>query len=366
MERHNVRGTMSPMTSAEVLRRRIATQRLRGPGMQRAADVVRLLACVQSQECAHAFWSLGMRTSGLGYADVQAEFNAGLMLRTHILRPTWHLVPAEDIRWILAATSARVQQLNGTMYRREGLGPATLDRGAELICELLRGGQYRTRAELGATLAAEGLVASRFRLAYVIMNAELEGLICSGPMRGGQQTYALLAERAPEVGSRAGDLGELAWRFYAGHGPASLRDLARWATLTQSQAGSATEAASERLERVAVDGVPHWFDPAAASAAATDRALLLPVYDEATLSYPAVNFPRAELYPQAAHPEPSAGAVVVGEANIGTWRRELRGKSVIVDVAVASGRSARDLRLVTAAAEELAAFLGRQLELTIR
>lgn len=333
--------------------------------MQHAADVVRLLACVQSQECAHAFWSLGMRTSGLGYADVQAEFDAGIVLRTHILRPTWHLVAAEDIRWILAATSARVQQLNGTMYRREGLGPTTLDRGAELIRELLRGGQYRTRAELGATLAAEGLVANRFRLAYVIMNAELEGLICSGPMRGAQQTYALLAERAPDAGSRAGDLGELARRFYAGHGPASLRDLARWATLTQIQAGRATEAAAERLERVAVDGVPHWFDPAAASAPVTDRALLLPVYDEATLSYPGVNFPRAEHYPLGAHPQPSAGAVVVGEVNIGTWRRELRGKNVIVEVAVARGRSARDLRLVTEAAEELAAFLGRQLELAI-
>jgi Winged helix DNA-binding domain len=213
---------MNPVIS-EVLRRRLATQRLSGPRLQHAVDVVRLLACPQSQECAHAFWSLGMRTSGLGYADVQAEF--------------------------------------------------------------------------GALLAAEGLVASRFRLAYVIMNAELEGLICSGPMRGAQQTYALLDERAPEAGSRTGDLGELAWRFYAGHGPASVRDLARWATLTQSQAGGATEAADDRLERVDVHGVPHWFDPAAGEVAGADRALLLPVYDEATLSYPGVNFPRAEPYP---------------------------------------------------------------------
>ena len=356
---------MSSVTSSHVLRRRIAIQRLRGPGLQRAADVVRLLTCVQSQGCAHAFWSLGMRCSALGFADVQGEFDAGTMLRTHMLRPTWHLVAAEDIRWILAATSARVQQLNGTMYRREGLDPATLDRGAELVSTVLRGGQYRTRTELGAALKAEGLVASRFRLAYVIMNAELEGVICSGPMRGGQQTYALLDERTPARSSRAGDLGELARRFYTGHGPASVRDLARWATLSLGQAGGATEAAADRLERVDVEGVPHWFDPAAPEAVRSDRALLLPVYDEATLSYPAVNFPRAEPYPQAAHPEQSAGAVVVDETNIGTWRRELRGNSVIVDVAVAPGRSARDLRLVAGAAEELAAFLGKQLTLTI-
>jgi hypothetical protein len=351
--------------TADVLRRRLATQRLRGPALQCAADVVRLLTCVQSQECAHAFWSLGMRTSGLGFAEVQAEFDEGTVLRTHILRPTWHLVAAEDIRWILAATSARVQQLNQTMYRREGLDRPTLDRGAELIAELLRGRQYRTRAELGAALAAAGRAADRFRLAYVIMNAELEGLICSGPLRGAQQTYALLEERAPAAQARAGDLGELAWRFYAGHGPANVRDLARWATLTLGQAASATEAAEDRLEQLEVDGVPHWFDPAASATAGPDRALLLPVYDEATLTYPAVNFARAEHYPQDAGPVQSAGAVVVGETNIGTWRRELRGATVLVDVAVASGRPVRELRLVADAAAELAAFLGRSLELRI-
>ena len=97
---------------------RIATQRLAGNGLARAADVVSLLACVQSQEHAHAFWSLGMRTAGLTYAEVQGEFDAGTFLRTHILRPTWHFVAAADLHWIQAVTAARVQQLNGTIYRQ--------------------------------------------------------------------------------------------------------------------------------------------------------------------------------------------------------------------------------------------------------
>ena len=116
--------------------------------MPTATDIVRLLTCVQSQECAHAFWSLGMRSSAVTMAEVQAEFDAGRFLRTHILRPTWHLVPvvpAEDIRWILKVTSARVQQVNSTIYRRENLDPAVLDRGAELITQVLRGRRYQTR-----------------------------------------------------------------------------------------------------------------------------------------------------------------------------------------------------------------------------
>jgi hypothetical protein len=106
-------------------------------------------------------------------------------------------------------------------------------------------------------------------------------------LRGAQQTYALLEERAPAAQARVGDLGELAWRCYAGHGPANVRDLARWATLTLGQAESATEAAEDRLEHLEIDGVPHWFDPAASATAGPDRAVLLPVYDEATLTYPA-------------------------------------------------------------------------------
>ena len=120
------------MTPA-VLARRIAGQYLADNGLTTATDVVRSLTCVQSQEWAHAVWSLGQRTRELTYDQVQAEFDRGDFVRTHILRPTWHFVAAADLRWIQAVTAPRVQQLNGTMYRREGLAPADLDRALTRI-----------------------------------------------------------------------------------------------------------------------------------------------------------------------------------------------------------------------------------------
>src|SRR5688500_10610619 len=183
------------MTRQDVLQRRLATQMLQGEGLPRAADVVRLLGCVQSQEYAHALWSLGMRTSGLRAADVQAEFDRGDFLRRHSVRPTWHYVAGRELGWILAVTAPRVQQLNQTIYRQEDLDLATLDRGLAVIVDPLKGGRYRTRAELGQALADQRLVSERLGLAYIVMNAELRGVICSGPMRGTQQTYALLEER---------------------------------------------------------------------------------------------------------------------------------------------------------------------------
>jgi hypothetical protein len=349
-----------------ILRRRLATQRLVGPKLATATEAVRLLTCVQSQEWAHAFWSLGMRSTAATAEQVRAEFDRGSFLRTHILRPTWHLVPAEDIRWILAATSPRVQRINQTQYRQLQLSQRILDRSTELIIELLSGGQHLTRAELGQGLSGAGIEATGLRLGYVIMNAELEAVICSGPMRGAQHTYGLLDERVPPGDSSDGDLPELARRFFVGHGPASAPDLARWASLTSAQANAAVAEVASELEAVELEGLQQWFDPGAPEPAPFDGALLLPLYDEVTLSYPTINFPLAEQHPHPPGADVLIGCVVVAETNVGLWRRVIKGQKVIIDVVLSPAMTAKQRMEVEAAATELAAFLSKRLELTIR
>jgi hypothetical protein len=354
------------MTRREVLRRRLATQRLHGDRLSSATDVVRLLACVQSQEFAHALWSLGMRTSGVTVADVQAEFDRGGFLRTHILRPTWHFVAAEDIRWIMELTAPRVQRLNQTIYRQEDLDPATLDRGAALIAEELRDGRCRTRAELAQALADRGLTSQRLRLAYIVMNAELEGVICSGPIRGAQQTYALLDERAPRAAGPTGDAAELAYRFFLGHGPASIQDLARWSSLTVTQCREAVDAIKDQLECATVEGVELWFDPGTPQAStAAAPALLLPLYDELTLSYPTINFPPASGHPHQPGQDLFVGSVIIAETNVGLWRRTFKGSKMIMQVTIAPGVVAHSGSLIETAAAGLASFAGKELELMI-
>ena len=359
---------MTEITRQDVLQRRLATQRLQTDQLPSAAEVVRLLGCVQSQEYAHALWSLGMRTSGLRAADVQAEFDRGDFLRTHILRPTWHFVPAEDIRWIQEVTAPRVQKLNQTIYRQESLDPATLDRGVALIVEELKGGRYRTRAELGQALADHHLVSQRLGLAYIVMNAELQGVICSGTMRGAQQTYALLDERVPRSAAssaKARDATELARRFFVGHGPASIQDLARWSSLTISQCRDAVDAVKDRLDCVTVEGLELWFDPDTPPAGQSSGALLVPLYDELTLSYPVINFPQAAGHPHTPGEDLFVGSVIIAETNVGTWRRAVKGRKMIMEIVLAPAVGRRSGALVEAAAGKLATFLGKELELTI-
>jgi hypothetical protein len=349
-------------TAADVLHARLATQRLLADRFAGPTEAVAALTAVQSQEFAHALWSLRLRLAGGTEAELRAAFDRGDFLRTHVLRPTWHFLPAEDIGWLLQITGPRVQRLNGTVYRREELDQAALDRAAATITDALAGGVMRTRTELGELLGTSGV-----RLAYQVMNAELEGLIASGPMRGAQHSYALLADRVPAGRRRSGDLAELAFRFYAGHGPASESDLSRWASLTRRQVAEATEAAADRLAWAEVDGQRLWFAPEAPRVPADPAygALLLPLYDELTLSYPRLSFPEAEGHPHPPGEDRYAGCVVVGDRNVGLWRRTVRGGTVVVDVALAPGLTREAHEKVRIAATDLARFLERRLELTI-
>jgi len=210
------------------VRRRLREQRLAGPPAATPADVVRWLGAVQAQEFAEAKWSLAERGDGTDDA-VEASFARGEILRTHVLRPTWHFVAREDVRWLLRLTRPRVHALNRFMYGKLGLGADVLARGQAELARALAGGEALTRRELAGRLAAAGLPAAGLALGYVLMHAELEEVICSGPRRGRQQTYVLLDDRVPGGGPelpRERALAELAQRYFSSHGPATIRDFA--------------------------------------------------------------------------------------------------------------------------------------------
>ncbi len=191
------------MNDNDVAHARLANQRLTATTFTTAAEVVGWLVAVQAQEYAGAKAALGLRARGLDDAAVERAFNAGEILRTHVLRPTWHFVTPADIRWLLQLTAPRVHQTNGSMYRRLELDAETLRRCSDVISGALQGGQALTRDQLRDALAAAGIATSGGpdrdgqRLAYIVMWAELEGLIASGPRLGKQFSYMLLERARP-------------------------------------------------------------------------------------------------------------------------------------------------------------------------
>ncbi|NYG05781.1 hypothetical protein BJ986_000268 [Phycicoccus badiiscoriae] len=354
------------MDPASVLAQRLATQRLSSAPLPRAADAVRLLTCVQSQERDHAFFSLALRSRKDRYAAVRREFDEGAFVRTHILRPTWHFVAPEDLRWILALTSARVLSGMAGRHRQLGLDDVRrLDDGLDLLAILLQDKHFLTRRELGEAFVERGSpIRPGEQLGHLLLVAELRGLVCSGPMKGVHHSYALVDEVIAPTPERSRDeaLVELVRRFFSGHGPASVKDFTRWATMTVSDTKAAL-AQIDDLEEVVVDCIPHWFDPSQVRrrSPAAPAAYLLPTYDEVVLSYPGVNFPALPDHPYSAHPDPFWATVVLDRTNVGLWKRTVRPDVVEVEVRLAPGLTAPGREKVRLAAQRLAGFHGRDL-----
>jgi hypothetical protein len=221
-------------------------------------------------------------------------------------------------------------------FRQLALDTGILTRATTVFERALRDAQYLTRAELGTQLERVGLVATGVRLALLALHAELEGVMCSGPRRGKQLTYALLAERAPRARrlSRDEALGELARRYFRSHGPATIRDFVWWSGLTNADAKRGLE--MNRTRHRAVDGRPYWTVGRAQPGGTRDRTVhLLPVYDEYLVSYrdrdavphrpPAIKSrPRESMTFQ--HVLVIAGQVA------GTWKTVRKANGLTVDV----------------------------------
>ncbi len=187
------------MNTSEILKLRLYNSGLSHSPFKSAVEAVSHSGAVQAQDFSAAKWALGLRIKNSTDEDIEKAFNDGKILRIHVMRPTWHFVRPEDIRWMLELTAPRVKSLLANYNRKLGLDDALFARSNSAIVKALEGRTYLTRQELNAILADTGIGTDVQRLAHIITRAELDGLICSGPRRGKQFTYALLDERVEAI-----------------------------------------------------------------------------------------------------------------------------------------------------------------------
>lgn len=349
----------------------IAAQRLRNQYLATSfraepAGLVAHMGAVQAQEFPFAKWGLAVRLGrGCVDADIEEAFTAGRILRTHVLRPTWHFVAADDIRWMLDLTGPRVMRTVDSWTRREGIDGGTLRRAATVVARALDRGVTLTRAELGQRLRRASITVSAMQMAFVTMYAELEGIVCSGPRRGKQFTYALMAERAPGAPQMARDesLAELTRRYFTSHGPATIRDFVWWSGLTVADTRRGLE--MTRATRRAVDGLDYWSigEVKARPAAAVH---LLPIYDEYLVAY------RDRVaVPHGPGTVAAAGggvtfrhALVSGGQVAGTWNVRATRRGWALTVTPMRRLSGAEREGIGAAGARFARFLGQPVDVT--
>ncbi|MGH9800416.1 MAG: winged helix DNA-binding domain-containing protein, partial [Blastocatellia bacterium] len=237
----------------------------------------------------------------------------------------------------------------------------------KVIAKALQGGRQLTRDELRRVLAQAGIaMGSEFRMAYLMMHAELEGLVCSGARRGKQFTYALLEERAPQAKTLERDeaLYELTRRYFASRGPATLHDFVWWSGLTMADAKRGVAAAKPRLEQATLNGQTYWFSPTAPVGSKTlQTAYLLPNYDEYGIAYR----DRSAMFDaERARQLVFNYLIVINGRLAGTWKRTLRKNEVELETNTFERLTKAENRAVAATARQYGAFLGLPVVLTER
>jgi hypothetical protein len=352
------------LTHAQIARLRLQSQHLADKPFAKPEQVVQWLGAVQAQDYAGAKWAIAQRTAGATDADIDRAFDDGKILRTHVLRPTWHFVLPADIRWLLKLTVPRITAANVAYNRQLELDDALFKRSNALLAKALRGGRQLTRAELGAVLQRGKIAATGHRLGRIIMHAELAAVVCSGARRDKQLTYALLAERAPQSVTldRAEALGQLARRYFTSHGPATLRDYAWWSGLAAADARAGLEMVKPELASQVVEGSTYWFAPPSEVAVTSHPSIhLLPNYDEQFVAYrdrtAAVPFAlRKKVDPKAL--AIIGNVVVMNGQMIGSWRRRIEKHGVIIETSLLIKLNKLQRAALQTAVERYARFIG--------
>lgn len=360
-----VEMTERDITEGDIVAWRRRASGLTGPVTHDASEVVRRLLAVQAQDHQPTLWSIGQRCAEPRPVGLDRWFDAGEAVRTHVLRPTWHLVAPEDLRWLLTLTAPRVQQVCGTTYRQCGFDAEVRHRAAGVIAGVLADAGPMTRAELGAVLVGDGYNPDPVAIGYLLMHAELEQVICSGPMAGRKHTYALMDDRVPGAPALAFDdaRARLIRRYLHGHGPASVADIAWWSSLTMTSLQAGIDALAGELIRIDLAGTTYWAvgePPEPVSAPYVD---LLPTFDEYVIGFSRTR----RLVVPGAMPETSPGrftnTVVLDGLVRGGWSRRLRAAQVDVTVTLDHDLSPAEHGALLRAADRYGSFLDREAHL---
>jgi hypothetical protein len=344
---------------------RIRAQKLQGSAFKSVKEVVAHMGAMQAQDFAMALWALGVRTANPTKPDVENAFDKGEILRTHLMRPTWHFVAADDIYWMLELTAPQIKIAARTRYIFWGFNEDILRRAFDRIQNVLAGGQAKTREELMLDLQQAGINTDEGRSYHLMLWAELEQVVCSGPLKGKEHTYTLLEERVPQknILSKEEALYKLALRFFTSHAPATLADFVWWSGLKTTDARKALQSIEKEMETFQHNGVLHYFPKDSQSITSTPHALFLPAFDEYVIAYKDRSLilnPDWGKYAISNNGVFKPIIVLDGQV-VGIWKRSFKKESVVVEPELFKSLNASEQKLLEQAAGKYAAYEGKSL-----
>lgn len=248
------------------------------------------------------------------------------------------------------------------MYRQLELDTKFFKRCTSVLVHALQGGKHLTRTALQAALKQKKITADGMRLGYIMMHAELEQLICSGPRLGKQFTYALLDERVPatKIISRQEAIARLAHRYFSSRGPATVQDLSYWSGLTIKDSLAGADSLPSGFVREKMGGHEYIFTyPSSHQKTKPGTTFLMPDYDEYGMSYKNRSA-LGSVYLKGPKASIVFNRMLVIDGRIeGTWQRTLNKGNVTVNVVPFVPLSKPNEKKVTKAIRRFSVFIGR-------
>jgi len=277
------------MTHHEISNHRLGAQKLDKTSHNSPEEIVKHLGAIQAQDYAMSKWAVGSRCTA-SEKEIEEAINSGKIIRTHILRPTWHLVAADDIYWMLDLSGPQVKRIILADTKKHGYDEKEFDKINSAIEKMLAGNNHLTRDEIMDELNFKKNPDNYFLSPVLIMMyAELEGLVCNGKMKGKQITYALLEERVSKPKyklTKEEGLIQLALRYFSSHGPATITDFSWWSGFPQTICKQIINAFSLQLNSVVINGKTYWFENDYSPKNSLDQSVhFLAAFDEYLISY---------------------------------------------------------------------------------
>jgi Winged helix DNA-binding domain len=326
----------------EIGRLRLVSQRLVGSTFRAPAEAVRFLLAMQAQDFHGATWSIGLRVRGSTRRDVDEALASGAIVRSWPMRGTLHFTAGDDLPWLLDLLAPRVLATTRRRHVQLELAPSAFERAGAVASDRLSGGRRLTREALLAAFTEAGLSIEGQRGYHLLGHLAHTQLLCFGPPSGTAQTFVLFSEwiRRPRRLERDEALGELAHRYFRGHGPATLKDFLGWAQLTVAEGKKALAIVGSRLSTVTLNDTVHWLAADARDLLERHRSeveastLALPGFDEYVLGYKDRSAVLAPKFFEQIVPGGNGvfkPTIVVDGQVVGTWQRTQRGRTTTLE-----------------------------------
>jgi hypothetical protein len=358
------------MNSSHIAQLRLISQHIGGTRLKTPAAVVSHMGAMQAQDFNMVKWAIGARLPGVSEEIINSSFNSGEMIRTHLMRPTWHLVVPEDVSWLLELTAPRIKSAAKSRHRELEIDDKLVARSYKVIERALEGNKHLTRDELMNVLENSGIKARNQRLYHLMFCAELDGVVCSGEIRNKEQTYALLRERVPEIKKIERDeaLALLARKYFTSHCPASVSDFAWWSGLSLGDCRRAIEMIRPGFVSEKAGEITYWFPNAVIPVSGSSgTAHLLPAFDEYIIAYRDRSASLVmEHHKKAVSDNGVFRPIIVIDGLVkGLWKRTIKKDIAVVELSLFHQVNKKEMKGIEKAAQRYGEFLGIKIAVSL-